>query len=466
MSALKGKILVVDDEDDIRNVLQERLEGLGYQVLMAASGEEALDKTAREDPDLMFLDLRLPGMDGLDVLRKLNRSELPVIIITAHATVNKAVEAMKQGAFDFIEKDLFRDRLEVVTKRALERRALVQENRFLQEEVNAPYRDILGENKTLKEVVRTAKKVAAYPSTVLLLGESGTGKEVFARSIHRWSPRAKNPFVVVNCVALRDELIESELFGHEKGAFTGAHLMRRGKLEIADGGTVFLDEIGDLKPALQAKLLRVLQEREFDRVGGNTPIHVDIRVIAATNRDLSRAVQEGQFRQDLFFRLNVATLCLPPLRERKEDIPLLSSHFLRRACESMKIKKGMKISQKAMERLLGYHWPGNIRELVNLIDLAVMLAEKDEILPEDLRLQPPPNGREEEHLIKTYHDAVRFYQKKVIRDALNRSGGSQAKAAERLGLQRTYLSRLIKKLDIKDSDTEKDPNRSLPVFPS
>lgn len=453
MGALKWKILIVDDEDDIRDVLQERLTSLGYQALTAATGEEALEKVEKEDPDLMFLDLKLPQMDGLEVLKRLrNHFELPVIMITAHATVNKAVEAMKQGAFDFIEKDLFRDRLEVVTKRALERRVLVQENKILQEEVNAPYLEILGESKDFKEVVRTARKVAAYPSTVLLLGESGTGKEVFARSIHRWSPRAQNPFIVVNCVALRDELIESELFGHEKGAFTGAHQTRRGKIEIANGGTVFLDEIGDLKPDLQAKLLRVLQEREFDRVGGNTPIRVDIRVIAATNRDLRKAVQERQFREDLFFRLNVVTLSLPPLRERKDDIPLLANFFLRRSCEIVKEKKT--ISPEAREYLKRYHWPGNVRELANVIELAVILADMGEIMPKDLRLQPLSSNSDEGYIGKSYHESVRAFQRKLIRDVLQRSNGSQARTAEILDLQRTYLSRLIKKLNIKDPETK------------
>ena len=449
MKPLKEKILVVDDDPDIRRILHDRLESLGYRIVTAQNGQEALEKVAQEEPDLMFLDLQMPQMDGMQVLKRLkDHSELPVIVITAFGTIEKAVEAMKEGAFDFITKPFTPDHLDLVIKKALECRALKQENLYLQGEVNAPYLEILGESPKMKEAIETVQKVAATSSTVLLLGESGTGKEIFARAIHRWSPRSKRPLIVVNCVALRDELIESELFGHEKGAFTGAHQMKRGKLEIANEGTVFLDEIGDFKPDLQAKLLRVLQEREFERVGGTKRIHIDIRIIAATNQDLHKKVQEGGFREDLFFRLNVVPIPLPPLRERKEDVPLLTQFFLRRSCQIVK-KPVMKISTEAMDHLLRYHWPGNVRELGNLIERAVVLAKGDEILPEDLPLLPVTNAREENHLGKAYHDSIRSYQREVIRHALQRSGGRQAKAAELLGLQRTYLARLIKKLNIR-----------------
>jgi len=449
MGSLREKILIVDDDPDIRKILYDRLDSLGYNVVTAENGQEALDKVAQEEPDLMFLDLQLPQMNGLQVLRRLKEyPELAVIIITAFGTIEKAVEAMKEGAFDFITKPFSPDHLDLVIKKALECRSLRQENLYLRGELNAPFLEILGESPKMKGVMETARKVAATSSTVLLLGESGTGKEMFARSIHRWSPRSNNPFTVVNCVALRDELIETELFGHEKGSFTGAHQMKRGKLEIANGGTVFLDEIGDFKPDLQAKLLRVLQEREFERVGGNKPIHVDIRIIAATNQDLHRKVQEGGFREDLFFRLNVVPISLPPLRERIEDIPLLTRFFLSRSCQIVK-KPVMKISPEAMDRLMHYHWPGNVRELGNLIERAVVLAEGNEILPENLSLLPATGPSDENHFGKPYHDAVRSYQKQVIRDALQKSGGNQAKTAELLGLQRTYLARLIKKLNVK-----------------
>ncbi len=452
MASLKAKILVVDDDPDIRSILQDRLESLGHQVVNAENGRAALSRIGQESPDLILLDLQMPDMDGIRVLKKLQGNcDFPVIVITAFGTIEKAVEAMKEGAMDFITKPFSADHLDIVIKRAIECKAIKQENTYLKQEVNAPYLEIVGSSPKLQEAIQIARKVSTTPSTVLLLGESGTGKEVFARSIHRWSPRAKAPFVVVNCVALRDELLESELFGHEKGAFTGAHEIKHGKLEIANGGTVFLDEIGDFKPDLQAKLLRVIQEREFERVGGNKRIHVDIRIIAATNRDLYKDVQEGRFREDLFFRLNVVMIPLPPLRHKKEDIPLLTDLFLRRYCRVLN-KPLMKISPEAMDHLMRYHWPGNVRELGNLIERAVVLAKGSIITPEDLPLLRETGNGEHHPIQKNYHDAVRFYQRQVILCALQGSGGNQAKAAEHLGLQRTYLARLIKKLNIKITD--------------
>ncbi|MFQ5779423.1 MAG: sigma-54-dependent transcriptional regulator [Nitrospiria bacterium] len=451
MRTLQEKILIVDDDVDIRTILKDRLETLGYRVVTAENGQEALQLVILEEPDLMFLDLQMPELDGMQVLKRLkDHSDLMVIIITAFGTIEKSVEAMKEGAFDFIAKPFSPDHLDVVIKKALVCRALKRQNIYLQGEVNAPYLEILGESATLKKTIETAQRVAGTSSTVLLLGESGAGKEIFARSIHRWSPRSKKSFVVVNCVALRDELLESELFGHEKGAFTGANQMKRGKLEIADGGTLFLDEIGDFKPELQVKLLRVLQEREFERVGGTKSIQVDIRIIAATNQDLLQAVREGRFREDLFFRLNVVPISIPPLRERKEDIPLLTDFFIRKACHNVK-KPLMGISREAITHLMGYHWPGNVRELANLMERAVVLAKGKDILPEDLPLQPVTVLKEEYSLEKPYHDAIHSYEREVIRHALKRTGGNQAKAAELLRLQRTYLARLIKKLNIRQT---------------
>jgi len=451
MKTSKSPILVVDDDPDIREVLKDRLEPLEYPVITAENGKQALELVVSQNPVIMFLDLQMPVMDGMQVLKKLKHSaDLAVIVVTAHGTVDRAVEAMKEGAYDFITKPFSMDHLDVVIKRVLQCHALKRENLCLKAELDASMPEIIGESVELKEAVDIAKKVAVTPSTVLLLGESGSGKEVFARWIHRWSPRAKSRFLAINCVALRDELLESELFGHEKGAFTGAHEMREGKLEIANGGTVFLDEIGDFKPELQAKLLRVLQEREFERVGGNKSIHVDIRIIAATNRDLQKEVREGRFREDLFFRLNVVTIFLPPLRQKKEDIPLLTDFFLRRFCSNVN-RPLMKMSPAAMSHLMNYHWPGNVRELANLIERAVILAAGQTITPEDLPLVHMNNANHESAQGKTYHDAIRFYQKEVIRHALQTTGGNQAKAAELLGLQRTYLSRLIRKLNISDT---------------
>lgn len=447
MKSFKEKILVVDDDPDIRQILSDRIQALGYQAVAAENGIVALEKVAQEEPDLIFLDLQMPQMSGFQVLKRLkDYSEIPVIIITAFGTIEKAVEAMREGAYDFITKPFCPDHLELVIKKAFENKALKEENLYLQEEINEPYLNIIGESPRLKEQLEIAKRAAASPSTVLLLGESGTGKEIFARAIHRWSDRSKKPFIAINCVALRDELLESELFGHEKGAFTGAHQMRQGKLEIADGGTVFLDEIGDLKPDLQAKFLRFLQEREFERVGGNRQIQVDVRIIAATNQDLHKAVLEGRFREDLFFRLNVIAISLPPLRERREDIPLLAQFFLYRYCRIMK-KPLMNISKEAMERLVSYHWPGNVRELANLIERSVVLVRGDEIMAEDLLLQPLIL-HDNENYLKSYHDAVRLFQEDLIHRTLQSTGGNQARAAEMLGLQRTYLARLIKKLNV------------------
>lgn len=447
MKSFKEKILVVDDDPDIRQILSDRIRALGYQAVAAENGIVALEKVAQEEPDLIFLDLQMPQMGGFQVLKRLkDYSEIPVIIITAFGTIEKAVEAMREGAYDFITKPFCPDHLELVIKKAFENKALKEENLYLQEEINEPYLNIIGESPRLKEQLEIAKRAAASPSTVLLLGESGTGKEIFARAIHRWSDRSKKPFIAINCVALRDELLESELFGHEKGAFTGAHQMRQGKLEIADGGTVFLDEIGDLKPDLQAKFLRFLQEREFERVGGNRQIQVDVRIVAATNQDLHKAVLEGRFREDLFFRLNVIAISLPPLRERREDIPLLAQFFLYRYCRIMK-KPLMNISKEAMERLVSYHWPGNVRELANLIERSVVLVRGDEIMAEDLLLQPLIL-HDNENYLKSYHDAVRLFQEDLIQRTLQSTGGNQARAAEMLGLQRTYLARLIKKLNV------------------
>ena len=335
----------------------------------------------------------------------------------------------------------------MVIKKALDYRALQTNNLYLQGEIDAAFQGIIGESTKIREAMEIAQKVAGTSSTVLLLGGSGTGKEMFSRSIHRWSDRAGKPFVVVNSVALRDELLESELFGHEKGAFTGAHALKRGKLEIADGGTVFFDEIGDLKPELQAKLLRVLQEHEFERVGGNRTIRVDIRTIAATNQNLYKKVQEGEFRDDLFYRLNVVAIQIPLLRERKEDIPTLARFFLTEACREMKRQK-MEFSPEAMNHLKGYNWPGNVRELKNLIERAVVLADGNEINPDDLPLPPFNHNKQESSAIQSYHESVRQYQKEIIRRAMEQAGGNQSRAANLLNLQRTYLARLIRKLNI------------------
>ena len=449
MDVLKEKILIVDDDPDIRTILQDRLENLGYRVSIAVNGKEALEKISEEDPELMLLDLQIPEIDGMEVLRYTrDYPGLLVIIITAFGTVERAVEAMREGAYNFLTKPFSAGHLEMIIKRGLNCRFLQQENFFLHGEIETSHPGIIGRCQNIKKVIEVSKRVATTSSTVFLMGESGTGKEVFARAIHRWSQRSMNPFIVVNCVSLKDELLESEVFGHEKGAFTGAHQMKRGKMEIANGGTIFLDEIADLKPSLQAKFLRILQEAKFERVGGNKTISTDVRFIAATNQNIPVAIQEGRFREDLFFRLNVVSVQIPPLRERKEDIPLLTQSFFRRACQNLKRPK-MRISREAIDHLIGYNWPGNVRELENLIERSVILTKGSEIMPEDLPLQPDNAITFRHSLQKPYQESVRSYQRELIGSVLLKTGGNQAKAAEILKLQRTYLSRLMKKLNIK-----------------
>lgn len=331
---MNAKILIVDDDPDIVLMLEDRLQAEGYETVTALEGQQALDLIVQESPHLVLLDLTLPKLSGLDVLKRLAQMKPsdgpPVIVMTAHASIQAAVEAMKEGAYDFLTKPLDNDHLLIVIRKALERDTLRRHVAYLRSEVDGRYANIVGNSPSVRSVVEAAQRAAKSDAGVLLLGESGTGKELFARSIHQWSPRCAMPLIVINCVALTETLLENELFGHERGAFTGADRQQKGKLEMADGGTVFLDEIGDMPLTLQAKLLRVLQDREFQRVGGSKTVSVNIRIIAATNKDLRQAVKVGQFREDLYFRLNVVTLTLPPLRERQEDVPALAQFFLDR----------------------------------------------------------------------------------------------------------------------------------------
>src|SRR5215510_353106 len=382
---MSEKILIVDDEPSNRNILRQELAHRGYTIDTANNGAEALKKVESARPDLVVLDFMMPGMSGLEVLRELRKREndAPVVMITAYGTVERAVDAMREGAYDFITRPFEPDHIALVVQKALERQSLKTGIEILSEEIGQRHRLVIGASPKMKEVVDAAKKAAASHSTVLLLGESGTGKEVFARNIHNWSERCEKPFVAINCVGWSKELLESELFGHEQGAFTGAHQRKKGKLELAHGGTVFFDEIGDVSPELQAKLLRFLQEREFERVGGITPIPVDVRIIAATNRNLEASVKEGRFREDLYYRLNVVAIHLPPLRERREDIGALSRYFLRK--HSMAVRRNVSaISDEALERLEAYDWPGNVRELGNVIERAVVLGSGPAITLEDL----------------------------------------------------------------------------------
>jgi DNA-binding NtrC family response regulator len=447
-----ARILVVDDDSDIRTILADRLAARGYDVVQAGDGLQALEMSARDLPDLMLLDLDLPGADGFTVLERLRQETLvpTVVVITAFGTIEKAVEAMRRGAYDFIPKPFQPGHVELTVQKALERNELREENRALRAALPGG-KMLVGASAALRDLTERARKAAESKSTVLLLGESGTGKEVLARSIHAWSPRSARPFVAVNCVALSEELLESELFGHERGAFTGAHQQKPGKFELANRGTIFLDEVGDIRESLQAKLLRVLQEHEFERVGGTKPIRVDIRVIAATNRDLEDAVNTGRFREDLYYRLNVVRLRLPPLREHPEDIPDLALHFLRKyAAETGKPMEG--ISPGAMELLRAHRWPGNVRELENAIERAVVLGSGSAIAVDDLGFRIATDGRAstvETVQVGPFHDGVETFKKHLIRRALEEAKGNQTRAAELLGLQRTYLARLIKNLNLR-----------------
>jgi DNA-binding NtrC family response regulator len=450
---VKGKILIVDDDPDIVTMLQDRLEASGYRTVTAGDGQRGLELVDQESPNLLLLDLCLPRLKGMDVLRRLsqtrNMDDLPVIVMTAVGTIPDAVEAMRQGAYDFLPKPLDKDHLMIVIQKALERDSLRRQVAVLKSDIQNRYATIVGGSPRIQTIIESAQRAAKSDAGVLLLGESGTGKELFARSIHQWSPRQSMPMVVINCVALTESLLENELFGHERGAFTGADRLQKGKLEMADGGTVFLDEIGDMSLPLQAKLLRVLQDREFHRVGGTRSVSVSIRFIAATNKDLKQAVKSGQFREDLFFRLNVVSLILPPLRERVEDIGPLANFFLERHTREQK-RPGMVLSPASLEALTRYPWPGNIRELENVIARTVVLSPGDMIEPDVLGLTPveaasqagAPAGL---HYINLpYHQSMEEHSSYIIDMALEKAGGNQTKAAELLGLQRTYLARLIK----------------------
>jgi DNA-binding NtrC family response regulator len=449
MESFAGNVLVVDDDADIREVLSDRLESLGYRVFAAEAAKAGLELLERQNPQLVLLDIEMPDMNGIDMLREIRRREhdVTVVMITAYGTIERAVEAMKEGAYDFIPKPFEPDHVALIVGKALERETLRRGIEILSEQVDDRHRMIVGHSAPVNQAVETAKKAAASRSTILLLGESGTGKEIFARAIHNWSDRKEKPFVAINCVGLSKELLESELFGHEKGSFTGALQLKKGKMELAHGGTVFLDEVGDISTELQTKLLRFLQEREFERVGGIKPISVDVRIIAATNRDLNRAVREGRFREDLYYRLNVVPLTLPPLRDRKEDIPGLANYFLKRSALETK-KRFTGVTEEALEKLIAYQWPGNVRELANAIESAVVLGQGPELTLHDLPTKVVSTVPEGLRAGFTYHGAIDDYRRELIERTLAQTQGNRAAAAKILGLQRTYLSRLIKALRV------------------
>ncbi len=440
------EILVVDDEEKVLDVLVSILVDGGYRVTTAKSGEEALRQVQRVPPDLAILDIWLPGMDGLQVLEVLKRlhPDLPVIMISGHGTIETAVKAIKMGAYDFIEKPPDMDRTLLTIRHALDQHRLERENRALREHLERRY-EIVGVSEAIRQL--KAQILAAAPTNgrVLILGESGTGKELIARAIHQASLRRDKPFVEVNCAAIPEDLIESELFGHERGAFTGALTRRRGKFELADGGTLFLDEVGDMSLKTQAKVLRVLQEQTFERVGGAETIHVDVRVIAASNKDLEEEIWKGAFREDLYYRLNVILFKVPPLRERKQDIPVLAEHFLRLFCQEYG-KRDKSLSPEAMDLLVQYAWPGNVRELKNVMERMVIMVPGPVIHADDLlpSLRPKVGRGAEPFEGGSLREARERFEREYILKRLEEHHWNITKTAERLGIERSHLHRKLK----------------------
>ena len=442
-------ILVADDDPYIGKILTDRLQSLGYRVLLAASGKTVLEILECHDPQLALLDIAMPDITGIDVLKEIRRRgrDFPVVMITAYGSIDLAVEAMREGAYDFIAKPFKPDHVALVVQKAIEQQKLRRKVDLLSEETDKRHQLLIGKSAKLNQAVEAARRAASAKATLLLLGESGTGKELFARAIHNWSERKDGPFVAINCVGLSKELLESELFGHERGAFTGAHQLKKGKMELAHGGTVFLDEVGDISPEVQAKLLRFLQEREFERVGGTKLIRVDVRIVAATNRDIAAYVREGRFREDLYHRLNVIPITLPPLRERKEDIPELCHFYLRRF--SLEAKKHFTgITDEALEKLADYNWPGNVRELANVMEHAVVLGQSLAITSADL----PPTTRGDEPGATpesfSYRDSVDNFRRALVLKVLAQTRGNRVAAAKTLGLHEKSLIRLIRALQI------------------
>jgi DNA-binding NtrC family response regulator len=444
----KVRILVVDDEESMRDSLSEWLREDGYEVESVESGEEAIEKVKKSKWTAALVDLKMPGMDGIETMREIKKldKDLPVIIITAYATVDTAVTAMKEGAYDYIVKPFNPEEISMMLGKLVERQSLLLENIYLRKQLMRAYQfeDLVGKNKKMQDIFELIKTVADSKSTILIQGETGTGKELIARAIHNTSSRRKGPFVTLSCAALPASLLEAELFGYEKGAFTDAKTTKRGKLELAHGGTLFLDEIGDISPKTQVDLLRFLQEREFRRLGGEENIKVDVRVVAATNKNLKTLVEQGKFREDLFYRLNVITIDVPPLRERKEDIPLLVSHFLEKY--NIENKKSIeRVSEDAMELILSYHWPGNVRELENCIERAVVICKGNLIKPSDLpdyiRVPVSPSYKED----MTLEELEKIHIEKI----LTKYKFNIQKSSEVLGIDRATLYRKIKKYNIK-----------------
>jgi len=439
---MKKRILIVEDEEKLRRVLELQLASAGFDIDQAATAEDALRVVDRAD--LVLTDLKLPKMSGLEFLAVVRRqnSQVPVVMMTAFGSIETAVESMKAGATDFLLKPFSLDHLMQVISKALEVRALRDENRQLKAELGRRYEfdNIIGRSAPMQEIFSTIERVAPTRATVLLAGESGVGKDLIARAIHFHSPRRDRPLVKIDCTAIPENLMESELFGYEKGAFTGAQTSKPGKFELADTGTVFLDEIGDVPPAIQVKLLRILQEREFERLGSNVTRHIDVRVIAATNSDLRAALEQGTFREDLYYRLNVVPLNIPPLRERRADIPFLANHFVHKLAPDAGCLVES-ITDAAMDKLLGYHWPGNVRELENVIERSLVMATGKQLDAGDIKLEAAPRPRAPNGGAHLLPEGLTLdqYEQDIIREALKRADGNKSQAARMLGLTRNAL---------------------------
>ena len=453
-------ILIADDERGIRDSLQRLLEFESYKVVLANDGPSALGRIREDGIDLVLLDIKMPGMDGLEVLSHIHEEqpELPVVIISGHGTIQTAVEATRLGAYDFIEKPIDADRILLVIRNGLERRKLREENISLRKEFQR-HTEIIGEHPEILKIMETVSKVASTNARVLIMGENGTGKEMIARALHEMSPRSGRAFIEVNCAAIPEELIESELFGHEKGSFTGAVSRRIGKFELADGGTLFLDEVGDMSLNAQAKVLRVLQESVFERVGGTETMRVDVRVVAASNKDLLTASQEAKFREDLYYRLNVVPITVPPLRSRISDLPLLVDCFLQQTATELG-QPPKKMSKRAMEALREHSWPGNVRELRNLVERVIILAPRATIDVGDLPTLGPGKKVEEQIFDEeSYGDFKNVVEKEFFERKLHLYGHNVSKTARKLGMQRSNLYKKLEKYGIpyksgKDAESE------------
>lgn len=439
-----NKIMVVDDEDSIRLMLKRVLSSSKYEVHEAANGIEALNRIKKEEFSAILLDLRMPHMNGLQVIEKMKEMDIktPIIMMSAYGTVPEAVEAMKLGAMDYLVKPFDLDELKMTLERIIQQDEIKNENQYFREEEERRFnfKEIAGQSSAMKKVLEMVKKVAPLPTTVMITGESGTGKELIARALHINSPRREKPFVVANCVAFSPGILESELFGHEKGAFTGANSRRIGRFEVAHGGTLFLDEIGEINMATQTKLLRVVQEKEFERVGSSASIKVEVRLIAATNKDLEKEIREGRFREDLFYRLNVFHIYIPPLRERKEDIPLLIQHFIKKYNQILN-KRITGISPGGISLLMNYSFPGNVRELENIIERAMIMCNSDTIEKELLfflgqECENPPMG------------TLKEMEREMIKKVLIENKGNRTRTAQYLGISRRSLILKLKEYQI------------------